>query len=121
MVGYVFGLRPRFFKLKNFVLNQWKKFRLLAVLKVEDNLFIFNFDSKANKIKALHGGPLSFDNHPIIVKQWHPRLKLSIYEISRVPIWVKFPHLLLEFWTTKLLSKIVSICGSSLFSDQRTI
>ena len=41
-------------------------------------------------------------------------------EMTRVPIWIKFPNLPLKYWSLKCLSKIVSVLGKPLQCDKLT-
>jgi hypothetical protein len=40
--------------------------------------------------------------------------------LSSIPVWVKFLHLPLEFWSTKCLSRIASGVGKPLYADKMT-
>jgi len=44
----------------------------------------------------------------------------SYEEMTRVLVWVKFPNLPLKYWSTKCLSKIASVIGKPIQSDQLT-
>ncbi|XP_050207530.1 uncharacterized protein LOC126656948 [Mercurialis annua] len=66
-------------------------------------------------------GPYTFDQKPLMLKKWHPRMTMDPNEIRSVPIWIQLPGLPWEFWSTEILSKIGSFCGSPLYCDQCTI
>jgi hypothetical protein len=44
----------------------------------------------------------------------------SSEEMSRVPVWVKFPNLPLCCWSPTCLSKIASVLGKPIQCDQPT-
>ncbi|XP_050217364.1 uncharacterized protein LOC126668196 [Mercurialis annua] len=91
IVGCVYGLYPKFERLNSF----------------------------CNKV--LGSGPFTFDQKPLMLKKWHPRMSMDPSEIRSVPIWIQLPGLPWEFWTADILSKIGSFCGKPLYSDQCTI
>lgn len=48
-------------------------------------------------------------------------MSFDLCNIQRVPVWVKLPLLPLEFWSVDILSRIGSILGTPLFTDQCTL
>jgi len=83
-------------------------------------MFLLNFDSSEGKMNALNEGPLFFDQKPLILKEWSPDLRFEDIQLSKLPVWVKFPRLPLSMWNSKALSKIASVCGKPIQSDQCT-
>jgi hypothetical protein len=38
-------------------------------------------------------------------------MQFSTYDLARIPVWVKFYNVSLEYWTIKMLSSVVSVIG----------
>ncbi|XP_050233351.1 uncharacterized protein LOC126681838 [Mercurialis annua] len=77
---------------------------------------------KFSIIGCVYGdGPYTFDQKPLMLKKWHPRMSMDPNAISSVPVWIQLPGLPWEFWSFEMLSKIGSFCGTPLYSDQCTL
>ena len=63
-------------------------------------------------LKEVHG------TKPLILRKWEPHLSLEKDRISKVPIWVHFHNIPLEYWTQKGLSYIASMIGKLLLADK---
>lgn len=50
----------------------------------------------------------------------HPHLKLEKEQMTKIPLWVHFYNVPLEFWTGPGLSYIASSVGRPLYADQLT-
>lgn len=57
---------------------------------------------------------------PLILKSMPQFFDFSREEISRVPVWIRFPNLPLCCWSPTCLSKIASFLGKPIQSDQVT-
>jgi len=44
----------------------------------------------------------------------------SCSEMTQVPLWIKFPNLLLKYWTLRCLSKLASVLGKPIQCDKLT-
>ena len=68
----------------------------------------------------MEGGPWYFGGRPILLKPWTPGMILSKDGYKRIPIWVRFFNIPLEFWIAEGLSRIASTVGSPIHADQMT-
>jgi uncharacterized membrane protein (UPF0127 family) len=57
---------------------------------------------------------------PLLLKPMPKYFDFTIEEMTRVPVWVKFPNLPLKCLFAKCLSKIASVLGKPLKSDKLT-
>lgn len=62
LVGCVYGLKLRLERLFAFVVNQWKKYGLLNVSRINADLFLFQFNEEVGCNSCLKDGPFTFDN-----------------------------------------------------------
>jgi hypothetical protein len=46
-----------------------------------------------------------------VLKHGQPNVQFSTYDLARIPVWVKFYNVSLEYWTIKMLSSVVSVIG----------
>lgn len=53
-------------------------------------------------------------NRPLMLGPMLAFFNFSAKEISKVPVWVKFPNLPLECWSPRCLSKIGGMLGKPL-------
>ncbi|XP_050207769.1 uncharacterized protein LOC126657166 [Mercurialis annua] len=107
--------------INSFIRNRWAKFGLRNVVRINGSMFMFEFGSEEECNKVLGDGPYTFDQKPLMLKKWQPRMSMDPNNISFVPVWIQLPGLPWEFWTADMLSKIGSIYGNPLYSDQCTI
>ncbi|XP_050218920.1 uncharacterized protein LOC126669481 [Mercurialis annua] len=120
VLGCVYGLTPRFYKLQSFIKNRWGKLGLIDFHQIKPNLFAFIFDSEEGKMKAIADGPITFDKHPLILQEWKRKMSFDMQEVASVPVWVKFAMLPWEYWNPESLSSITSTLGKPLFADKCT-
>lgn len=57
---------------------------------------------------------------PLILKVWSPDFDFKQELPRTMPLWVKFPNLLLKCWGPKTLSKVASRLGNPLFAGECT-
>lgn len=120
LVGCVYGLQPRLERFNAFVHARWKKYDVQTVSRINSDLFLIQFADEETCEEVLQSGPYTFDNHPVVLKKWQPRMCMDV-AVTALPIWIQFPGLPLEFWSINMLSKIGSVYGKPLYCDKCTI
>lgn len=119
LVGFFLDRLPFSF-VQKVALKVWGSQDLLEVLSNGDGFFFFRFSSEVGMQAVLGGGAWHFGGRPIFLRKWRPGLNLSKVGCRRVPIWVHFSHIPLEYWTADGLSIIASVVGKPLFADALT-
>jgi len=94
--------------------------RLLLDVYSRENDFFFKFETKSESGRILHGGTWLFDGRLIILKRWTESTNLERDLLLSIPVWVRFPSLHLKFWSKRVLSKVASLIGKLLYSDNAT-
>ena len=118
VIGYVAGKSPGFKALNGISSSVWK---CEASLTVHDSgWLIYQFNCEEDKNSVLCGGPYMVYGRPLILKSMPQFFDFSREEISRVPVWIRFPNLPLCCWSPTCLSKIASFLGKPIQSDQVT-
>uniref|UniRef100_A0A3N7GN93 DUF4283 domain-containing protein n=1 Tax=Populus trichocarpa TaxID=3694 RepID=A0A3N7GN93_POPTR len=118
VVGYVDGKFPGYKALHDIVTNTWQCEASLTIH--ESGWLVYKFNSVDDKLAVLASGPYLVYGRPLILKAMPEYFNFSYEEMTRVPVWVKFPNLPLKCWSTKCLSKIASVIGKPILSDQLT-
>ncbi|KAK2983948.1 hypothetical protein RJ640_002893 [Escallonia rubra] len=118
VVVYVLGSRPPFHVMQGFLHHIWSRFGSFQLILLKSGVYIVQFESENAHIQILELGPWTFDNKPLIVKQWTPEVSLEKEGMSKIPVWIRLPNLPLQFWSVKMISQIVSAIGKPLFTDR---
>ena len=117
-MGYVSGKNPGFRALHNIIASIWKCEASLTIH--ESGWLIYHFKSEEDKLTVLRGGPYLVYGRPLVLRQMTKYFDFSSAEMSRVPVWVKFPSLPLCCWSPVCLSKIASVIGKPIQCDRLT-
>ena len=115
-VGYVSGKSPGFRALHSIISNVWKCEATLTIH--ESGWLVYRFKTEEDKLTILRGGPYLVYGRPLVLRPMTQFFDFSSAEMSRVPVWVKFPNLPLCCWSPVCLSKIASVIGKPIQCDQ---
>lgn len=118
VVGYVLGLKPGYKAMQKYVSTVWKK--EVQIHQIKEGVFLFRFYSEAD-MEHMMATRWSFSKAPFIVQKWNPKMKLGNLKPDKVAIWVRFSCLELQYWSTKILSKMASYIGIPLQADLLTV
>ncbi|GKA13225.1 nucleotide-binding alpha-beta plait domain-containing protein [Tanacetum coccineum] len=94
LVGFFVGKTMAIHIVQNYVKNTWAQFGFKNLMKNDDGVFLFKFDSKEGLDKVLERGPWIIRNSPIILNRWTPNVSLKKNEVTKVPVWVKLHNVL---------------------------
>ncbi|GLT27313.1 hypothetical protein SLA2020_023200 [Shorea laevis] len=119
LVGYVLGIKPSFKDMANFVNNRWKEFQVPKAFILRNGVFLFDFADNDAK-QAVLEKRWTFNDHPLILKQWTPDFDPDNLDVSKIPVWIQFPDLHLSLWKPESLSKIASYLGVPIATDALT-
>jgi hypothetical protein len=72
---------------------------------------VFRFSSEADMLKVLRRCPYFVQGTPLVIKPMPSYFDFGKPDMSFVPVWIRFPNLLLECWSQTCLSKINSVIG----------
>jgi len=96
----------------------WSQFGEVEVFSLENGMYIFRFQDEATCEEILESRLWHISNKPLILRKWKPGMQVLKLALSSVPIWVKFLHLPMEFWTPNGLSYVASGVGVPLYADK---
>ncbi|GJY89489.1 retrotransposon protein, putative, ty1-copia subclass [Tanacetum coccineum] len=90
--GFFLGKRVTYPVVANYVRNTWGKYGLVySMFSSSTGLFSFQFSSMDGLDAMLKNGLWFIQNHPLILKKWHPDENLLKEDFSTILVWVK-PH-----------------------------
>lgn len=120
IIGQVMGNGSSYLNMKKFADQRWLAKGLLEVQKIEDNLFIFRFQSEESKQEILEQSPLPFGNRIIFLWPWVLDKPIQKLRLNAIPVWVQLPKLRPHYFNPHVLSGLGSLIGKPLFMDKLT-
>nr|GFB01959.1 zinc knuckle CX2CX4HX4C [Tanacetum cinerariifolium] len=113
------GKRLAFKLVKSYVKNTWAKFGIKRIL-LHDDIFLFQFDSKAGMDRVLESGPWLIRRVPLILNMWSPNVELKKDEVKIAPVWIKLHNVPIVAYTEVGLSLITTQIGKPIMLDSYT-
>lgn len=120
LVGQFFDKPLPFYFVKKSVAIMWKHFGEVEVFSLENGMYLFRFSDEGICDEVLESKLWHVGNKPLILRKWEPGMQVLKLTLASIPMWVKFLHLPLEYWSTKNLSCIASGVGKPLYADKMT-
>ncbi|KAL7246411.1 hypothetical protein ACSBR2_001502 [Camellia fascicularis] len=120
LIGYFVDKGVGYNYLRNSAFGLWKSKGLKEVQTNGDGFMFFIFDSPESCREVLEGGPWYIGGYLLILKQWKRMMKLAKEKFTKIPIWVKFFNIPMEYWDPDGFSRVASTIGTPLFLDQLT-
>lgn len=65
-------------------------------------------------------GPYTFNNRPMVLKNWEPDFEFNKEHMRVIPFWVTFPVLPIKCWGEGNLGRIASFLGKPICIDKLT-
>ncbi|XP_019261965.1 PREDICTED: uncharacterized protein LOC109239829 [Nicotiana attenuata] len=65
-------------------------------------------------------GPYTFNNRPLVLKNWMPDFEIDKEPMRVMPLWVNFPGLPIQCWAEENLGRIASCLGKPVCTDRLT-
>ncbi|GJS45231.1 retrovirus-related pol polyprotein from transposon TNT 1-94 [Tanacetum coccineum] len=119
LYGYFIGKRLEFPLVENYVKSTWAKFGLKRVM-LDDDFFLFQFETKEGMEKVIVGGPWIIHLVPLILGVWTPNTVLKKDEIKNALVWVKLHHVPIVAYSEVGLSLITTQIGRPIMLDSYT-
>ncbi|KAG5554547.1 hypothetical protein RHGRI_012188 [Rhododendron griersonianum] len=120
LVGHFLGRKVPFFTVQSTVFRIWDKFGITDVLSNEDGFYFFLFNKDDTYKRILDSGPWHIGGRLMVLKKWEPQMSFVEDQLVKIPIWVQFFNVPLEYWTTAGLSYVASAIGRPLYADSVT-
>lgn len=103
-------------KVAEFANKLWKNRGLVYVGQKDSRTFLFRFNSLAAMNLALAKGTWYIERRPLVVHAWGS----TVSTVKTMPLWVRFDNIPDSYWTPQCLSRLASVIGPPLCSDELT-
>ncbi|MCO5558828.1 hypothetical protein L7F22_018088 [Adiantum nelumboides] len=115
VIGLCHGVRPSAEALKNWINIHWgsKNIKPSHVQYLPNNYYLFFFDNPVEALQVVGYGQWLIRNTPISVFKWYERFNPRGDKPTKVPFWVDFPNLPMDFlpWLKDLGSYLGTVLG----------
>ncbi|KAL9671422.1 hypothetical protein QQ045_008990 [Rhodiola kirilowii] len=91
--------------------------KVRRVSMLNNGFFLLNFAEEEKKVEVLLGGPWTFDNRPLILKEWSEHEDYKSGSVASLPVWVRLPAIKAHLMDPKILSRICSKLGRPICTD----
>ncbi|GAA0155286.1 hypothetical protein LIER_13048 [Lithospermum erythrorhizon] len=78
------------------------------------------FFTQSGYLSYLDSGPWSFCRRPLLLRPWVVGMPIDKPNVSKVPVWVRYPSIPVECWNGEALSRLSSFIGQPLYVDRNT-
>ncbi|XP_020262814.1 uncharacterized protein LOC109838800 [Asparagus officinalis] len=120
LVGHVIGLNVRFKSMESYVNKLWGSISIPEIHLIKPGVFLFDFQSEKQMYDVLEAGPWFFGSRPLVLKPWSIETDMDRIQDSSYPLWVQFPNLRLNLWSSTGISKVASLIGKPITTDKLT-
>lgn len=117
LIGYMIGDNPYMNSMDNYVTNVWGFVSKPRYMLHDEGYYIFKFNTIEECDLVLKSGPYTYHNKPFILQNWKIYFIFNPECITVTPLWVTFPGLPVGYWSTEALSKVASVVGKPLHTD----
>ncbi|KAF7145012.1 hypothetical protein RHSIM_Rhsim04G0192900 [Rhododendron simsii] len=117
LVGHFLGRKVPFFTVQSTVFRIWDKFGITDVLSKEDGFYFFLVNKDDTYKRILDSGPWHIGGRLMVLKKLEPQMSFVKDHLMKIPIWVQFFNVPLEYWTAAGLSYVASAIGRPLYAD----
>ncbi|XP_031263560.1 uncharacterized protein LOC116121755 [Pistacia vera] len=118
LVGSFIERKPLFHSVQFMTLKLSQKYEIKDIMMNEKGFFFFKFEEEAMMFQCLEDGPWLFQNKPILLQKWQPKMEINKEAPQFIPLWVKLFDVPLELWNAEGLSYIASGVGKPLGVDK---
>ncbi|VFQ91043.1 unnamed protein product [Cuscuta campestris] len=116
----ILGANPPLSIAEGFIRRIWKAFSIDEIKFSKPGQYVVRFHSEDKRDEAISRTYYQFDNKPVYVRKWKPGCTIDLNALNDIPIWVQLPDLELKYWSLSGLSKIGSLLGKPIRTDNAT-
>ncbi|KAJ1382865.1 hypothetical protein SESBI_43849 [Sesbania bispinosa] len=116
LMGRRVGFRMMSMKLKYL----WAKNGDIRVMDISEDFYLVRFSNEGDYKHALFEGPWLIADHYLLVQRWRPFFTPEDYNVKKIVVWVRIPHLPAELYNPHFLSRAGSKLGTMLKIDETT-
>ncbi|XP_058733882.1 uncharacterized protein LOC131605554 [Vicia villosa] len=105
---------------KGFMEKSWNFVSLPELYFNESGYFIARFKDADDQSKVMEQGPYFIYGKPLFLKYWTMDFELQADLLRVLPLWITLPNLPLHLWGKQSISKITSVLGKPITTDECT-
>lgn len=120
LVGQIFRKNPKYSLVYNVANMLWGRDGSVEVMAADKDFGVFKFPNNRTRDWVLEEGPWHIANQTLALIRWKPNMQLIKPAATKIPIWVKFWHVPMEYMTRMGLSYLASAIGVPLYMDKAT-
>ncbi|XP_026456778.1 uncharacterized protein LOC113357549 [Papaver somniferum] len=121
VIGAFVGRRLPFNWVQSVVNRAWKPKGEIQMTIHGESMFIFDFKSARDRVRALEMGSMFIFSGLFIGKPCSRLVEKEIAELKSIHVWMNFRNVPLFMWSNKGLSMISSYLGKPLMMDTQTL
>ncbi|CAN1165922.1 hypothetical protein LINPERHAP2_LOCUS26434 [Linum perenne] len=92
----------------------------MHVVDLDRSCFMVKFANEQDYFKALTEGPWMIFDHYLIVHPWDPSFRVSANLPTKMVVWVRFPHVPIQFYHPQILTSLGNLIGRTVKIDANT-
>nr|POE81054.1 uncharacterized protein CFP56_55205 [Quercus suber] len=116
----VFGRSVGFNFLNSRIHALWKPKGKLDCVDLDCEFYLIRFSLREDHDLVLKNGPWFIGEHFLSVRPWVPNFRPDVANIAAVAVWVRLPHLPIEYYNAEALKEIGQAIGTVLRIDTHT-
>ncbi|VFQ62433.1 unnamed protein product [Cuscuta campestris] len=116
----ILGANPPLSIAEGFIRRIWKDFSIDEIKFSKPGQYVVRFHSEDSSDEAISRTYYQFDKKPVYVRKWKPGCTIDLNVLNDIPIWAQLPDLELKYWSLSGLSKIGSLLGKPIRTDNAT-
>ena len=75
----------------NLIMRTWKPVKGVRVTVLENNFYLFSFDSAKDFMKAWSKGAVFMGKQCLVIRRWHPKIELDDRDMNYAQVWIRLP------------------------------
>lgn len=120
VIFYVIGDSPTITYLMKYLKTHCDVEGAFEIYYHNECYFVIKFELPSDKDKLLFEGPYMISSRPTIVKEWTVDFCFENEVLKEIPLWIRLPKLPLTCWSEDSLSRIESVVGKPICTDECT-
>ncbi|XP_058746194.1 uncharacterized protein LOC131619069 [Vicia villosa] len=120
MILFAMGESLSMNAIKKFMEKVWNFFSLPELYYNDTGYFIVRFKLDEDRERVMQQGPYFIYGAPLFLRYWSAEFEIRDDLFKVVPIWITLPQLPLYLWGDESISKIASVIGCPVTTDECT-
>ncbi|GAV87477.1 DUF4283 domain-containing protein [Cephalotus follicularis] len=120
LVGFFVGKRIPFCSMQDALNKKWSAACKFSIHIADNGIFVFKCESSVVRDWILENGPWDVWGVHLVLRLWERDIPPIRSGFTKIPVWVKFMNIPMEYWTSRGRSHLASVLGSPIHMDSAT-